>query len=370
MKPFLEIIRCFLRETEPSPFRVRRVRRRLATGDPDPAVIRRLLHALPEPLEGAEARIRARLAHPAPAPSRLAPVLGLAAVAAAAAVILALGLLPHAPEPLAVALSSDAAWSQAEPAPAVSLGFRGRGRVTGDEHAPRVLWESGTLAVKVEPGRGVALVVETREAEVRVVGTAFSVTRDALGTRVQVDHGRVVLRCLGAAEQPLDAGGDATCRRTTPATLLTRARVLESQGAPADEVLRIAEAALALDAAPELLPEIAVVRIRALASLGHSGEALAAAERYLEIGMGDPGRRIEIRRLAAGLAWTTGGCVGALPHLERLATDAPDAGALVRLADCVATTDPERARAALEQALPLAGADETAVRARLAGLAR
>lgn len=369
MKPFLEILRRFLRETEPSPFAVRRVQRRLANAEPDPHVVRTLLRALPEPAEGAEARVRARLDAPAPAPSRLAPALGLAVVATAAAVVLVFGLRPHAPEPLAVALASESEWILAEPAPAVLLGFQGSGRVTGDERSPRILWESGTLDVRVDPDRGVALVVETREAEVLVVGTAFSVTRDALGTRVGVDHGRVALRCLGGEEVILSGGTHRTCLPTTAGGLLLRLSALEAEGASASDLLITADAGLLLEAPEAWRGEFASRRILALASLGRDAEALADAERYLEGGL--PLRRTEIRRLAAHLAWTTGGCAAAIPHLERLVIEAPDdALFLVQLADCLAVMDTPRARAMLERASTLSGADAAAVRDRIAALPR
>jgi len=367
MKSFLEILRRFLRETEPSPFAVRRVRRRL--DEPDRESLRALLRTLPEPSEGAEARIRARLAQPAPAPSRLVPALGFAAAAAAVAALV-LALVPRAPEPVALALSSDTEWTRVEPAPAVTLGFQGTGRVTGDERSPRVLWESGTLDVQVEPGQGVALVVETREAEVRVVGTAFSVTSDVLGTRVDVDHGKVAVRCVGSGESLLGTGERHTCLPTTAAGLLGRATALMVQGAPAADLLATANAGLAVEAPDALRHEFLGRRIRALADLDRDAEALADAERFLDAGLGEKERRTEIRRLAVDLAWNTGGCTAALPHLEQLAADAPDAASLVQLADCLAATEPARARTALERALPLEGADEAAVRDRIAALPR
>jgi hypothetical protein len=367
MKPFLEILRRFLLETEPSPFAVRRVRRRLEEPEREP--IRALLHALPEPAAGAEARIRARLARPARAPSRLAPALGLAVVAAAA-VALAYALVPRAPEPVALILSSEVAWSSVDPAPAVALGFQGTGSVSGDERSPRILWESGTLEVRVEPDRGVALVVETREAEVRVVGTAFSVTSDVLGTRVDVDHGRVAVRCVGSEEVRIAAGERRTCLPTTAARLLARATALEVQGAPPLELLQTADAGLALDPPGFLRSEFAYRRISALDALERDAESLADAERYLDGGLGEEKRRNEVRRLAARLAWNAGGCTAALPHLEQLAADASDALSLVQLADCLAATEPDRARTALERALPLAGPDEAAVRDRIAALPR
>ena len=372
MKPFLEILRRFLRETEPSPFAVRRVRRRIAPGEPDPVAIRALLHTLPEPSLGAATRVRARLAQPVHTPSRLAPALGIAAVAAAAAVALVFGLRTTEPEPLALALSSDREWIRSEPAPNVSLGFQGTGRITGDEQSPRVVWESGTLDVQVEPDQGVNLVVETREAEVRVVGTAFAVTRDVLGTRVVVDHGRVAVRCLGSGESILSARDDHTCLPTTVGGLLNRAGALHDQGAPATQLLETADAGLALDAPDAMRIEFATERVKALHSLGRDAEALGEAERYLASGVADPGRQSQLRSLAAEMAWNTGGCPTALPHLARLAEEPePRVAILVQLSDCLADTDGDGARAALERALAIAGPDDQAVlRDRIAVLAR
>jgi hypothetical protein len=171
----------------------------------------------------------------------------------------------------------------------------------GDHHAhPRLEWEQGTLKVEVEPERGIDLAVHTREAEVRVVGTRFSVTRDALGTGVVVTHGHVAVLCADGEKALLGAGEARVCPPTHAAGLLGRAN------------------------------------------------ALAAAEASLA---GSPARPSELRHLAVRNAIAMTGCPAALPHLRVLVGEDATAPELVYFADCVADTEPAAAPAALTAAL-------------------
>ncbi|MFH1463350.1 MAG: FecR domain-containing protein, partial [Pseudomonadota bacterium] len=137
---------------------------------------------------------------PAPRPARAWLLVG--AGLAAAAVTLVLALPDPMAEPVRAALVPSADLQSLSPSPEVALAYQGAGQLEGTRQAPRIQWESGTVHVEVEPDQGIQLSLVTREAEVQVVGTAFSVTRDALGSRVEVDHGRVRVTCVGGDATP------------------------------------------------------------------------------------------------------------------------------------------------------------------------
>mgnify|MGYP003327532486 FL=1 len=157
----------------------------------------RLLSTLGTPSPAAVARVRARLDESTRSSVSVGRLAGIAVATAAiaAAALLALQHVmippPAAPAPVAVALDAPSGWAVHTAVPDVGLSFEGVGTIGGTEDAPRIAWESGTLNVEVTPEKGVRLAVATAEAEVRVVGTGFTVQRDRLGTRVQVRHGRV-----------------------------------------------------------------------------------------------------------------------------------------------------------------------------------
>jgi ferric-dicitrate binding protein FerR (iron transport regulator) len=343
----------FARETAPDEHARRRVRRRLDQEPDDGQLCRALLAHLPTTAPGAEARVRVRLAatsEPALRPARtwLWVGAGLGTAAATAA-----GLLLALPDPMAApvraTLTPGASVQSLAPSPEVTLAFQGSGLLDGTRQAPHLQWESGTVHVEVEPGRGIQLSVATREAQVHVVGTAFSVTRDALGTQVEVEHGQVSVTCLEGPATLLGAEQSTTCLPTSAAGMLTRARTLLDQGAAPDLVLATAD--LALERFPDqgaLRGELELVRLQALTDLGRDADALHQAQSYLA--EGSALRRIEVLQLAARLAWSQGGCDAAMPHLAELTTLDPSIPLLVRLADCQAPQDPESARTRLQQA--------------------
>jgi ferric-dicitrate binding protein FerR (iron transport regulator) len=169
--------------------------------------------------------------------------------------------------------------------------------------------------VEVVPDRGVRLSVETPEAEVRVVGTGFTVERDALGTRVEVRHGRVEVDCGAEVTRLLREGDTVTCLPRTAGGLLGRALALQAQNAPGEEILSVLERALALpDVSTSHADELGAHRVRVLLSLHRDAEALEAARRYLG---GAPGlRRQAVERYAATAAVRLGGCATVVPWLD------------------------------------------------------
>lgn len=245
-----------------------------------------LLRNLPAVPPGAVVRIRRRLTGEVPD----APGAPRHRLLAAAALLLGLGAvgawraLPSVDPPLTGLLQSDTDWGEGSPRPGVQLSWLGAGEVEGPPEAPELRWDQGTLNVEVVPDQGIQLTVRTREARVRVVGTGFSVTRDGLGTRVHVRHGRVEVGCADAEPVVLSAGGEHACLPISAAGLLGRARALGAAGAPAADILATLDRGLALQATGPVADELSVARIRALLDAGRRDEALGAADGYLAAG--------------------------------------------------------------------------------------
>lgn len=159
---------------------------------------------------------------------------------------------------------------------AVQLQYAGTGTVSGTERAPRIRWEVGELRVEVNPG--IALSVETDEGLVTVLGTIFTVVRDARGTTVSVERGRVSVSC---ADHVLEPGMSATCLPRRPAGLLARARALRADRPGAlDAVTR--GLALAKPGDP-IRGELLALQVQLLAP-DDPQAARAAAQAYLDEG--------------------------------------------------------------------------------------
>jgi ferric-dicitrate binding protein FerR (iron transport regulator) len=275
--------------------------------------VRALLRELEEPPAAMASRVAERLASSAPrgASHRHAAWMfgaGVGALAMAAGALLffstpeKLGTPPHLPVSAALAASAD--WQTVESLDGVNLTWKGVGTVSGTADAPLVAWESGSINVEVTPERGIKLAVETREAMVRVVGTGFTVTRDALGTHVSVRHGKVEVTCASAVPVMLGAGEGAGCLPDTPAGLLLRARALAEQKAPVAEILASLDRGLAVAPPGNLADELLATRISTLAEAGRHAEALESARRYLT--NPEAVRRDEVQRLADALAPSPG----------------------------------------------------------------
>ena len=191
----------------------------------------------------------------------------------------------------------------------VALRYEGRGAISGDEAHPRLAWEAGSLEVEVTPERHVDLQVATPEGTATVVGTGFVVTRNALGTRVEVRHGVVAVACEDGRSAHLTQGQDLTCLPVRASGLLARARALQASGASPDVVLDTLDAGLRLADEGPLRGELAARRVETLAAAGRGQEALAAATALLA-GSQDT-RRSELLELAVGLAVEQHDCVQA-----------------------------------------------------------
>ncbi len=352
MTPFRDILSRFRRETAPTERAVARVRERVGTEDSDADVSRAVLRHLPGVRPGAEARIKARLAAPAPAGTRRPLVYGGVVLAAAAAGLTVVAVMPDPGlAPVQAELAAGTQRAELQPSPEVALAYQGAGQLEGTRQAPRIAWESGTVHVDVQPEQGIDLVVETVEAQVQVVGTAFAVTRDLLGTTVEVDHGLVRVVCVDGDTVEIGAGDRHLCYPTTAHDMLVRANTLRERGAAPELLLNTAELALQRYSGTVVDEELVAVRIESLTRLERSVDAYSAAQAYLAADY--TSRRDDVLRLTAKLAFDTGGCDEALPWFRQLATEQPGVATLVKLADCETPLNPDAARVALEQAQSL-----------------
>lgn len=293
------------------------------------AEARALLRKLPAISHGAHLRVgsavRRSLRAERASRSRLTWVLAPAGVVASAAV-LALGvwcgvrLAQPQPVPLSESLASDEVWQSASVANGVSLSFEGTGAVSGDSLHPRIAWDRGVVNVEVTPGLGIDLRVGTREADVRVVGTGFSVRRDALGTEVKVVHGRVEVVCSGADPVFVDPGQTQDCLPTSAAGLLGRARAIEASGAGADDVLAATAAGLARAGAEDaaVRDELTVMQIHQLLRAGRLEDGGVVADAYLA--SPSAARRLDVVRMVAAARLEHEGCAGAMDLLDAAAS--------------------------------------------------
>ncbi|MBX2802960.1 MAG: FecR domain-containing protein [Myxococcales bacterium] len=228
------------------------------------------MRAATEPSPGRLARIRAGR-------SRRVPW-GRLALAAVAVGLATLWLWPEAPEPVQHALEGVAGQQLG---PHVHVHSDGTGEVSGHAQHLTVQWRSGSLQVEVVPERGVQLQVVTDEAVVRVVGTAFDVTRDALGTQVAVTRGQVALRCADGPERMLTANQSQACPPVDAAGWLRRVTALQVQGRHR-EVVDDVGVALQLQPPGAIALELRLHRLTAWVALGETVQA--AQERAVLLG--------------------------------------------------------------------------------------
>ncbi len=353
-------LRRYRHDTSPSGHDVRRLKDRIAAARTGQEDFDSLLKELPGPTAAAEARVRARIHQGLRAPRRRPGwAVPIGAAAASAVATLVLLILFAGPEPIEGELVADLALPEG-----LALDVDGQGAIEGTVKAPRIQWRRGRLAVDVDPAAGLSVVVETPEAEVAVLGTAFSVDRGALGTTVAVERGKVAVRCAGHDEgSTLEAGGDQTCAPTTAAGLLARARALQKAN-PAGAVTA-ASAGLSAEPSAAVKTELRLTRAEALAADGQRADALSAISSLVEDGAGH--RRTDALHVAVGVAGPRASCSTVRGWLEELAERGARADELGRLADCVAKTDPARAKALLKQALQAepSAEDRAAIERRL-----
>ena len=327
MSEYRETMRAVAARTAPDAESLARVRHRLDVAtEPTTSILTHL--SAPSKFE--VERLRRRLQGPRLSARRAWawPVLaGLALSAAATALVISAS---REPPTTRLDLSSTEVAS-ASPSDLLQMNYVGHGRLTGANPAWAVDWEQGTVSLVVTPDSGADVRVLTRDAEVRVVGTVFDVTRDELGTAVTVEHGRVEVTCHLGPDAVLTAGQAHLCWPASAAGLLGRALALADQGSPVVERLAVLDAGLGLaDPIDPVRDELLAQRVQSLVEIGDHRSALDAAETYLVDN--DASRSQEIRHVAAHLALALDGCTRALPHLRALQTPTDDETA--RIAAC------------------------------------
>ena len=260
-------LRRFARDTRPRSADVDRLRRRLLQRPPPPPVEpTRWLHRW---------------------------LLGPALVATTLAFVLLRATPDAPPTRLAAAEPSDLIVSQD-----LSLDFEGQGQLGGSERAPRIAWSHGRLRASVTPQQGIDLRVTTQEAEVRVVGTVFTVHRDALGTRVTVERGKVEVRCVDGRRVFVLPGDIVWCEPGTAAGYLARARTLQRDGRSLASILAAVSAGSELRGPTSVQVELRWVRAEALRQHGRRAAALRVAAAALHAGAEH--RQADFEALIAG----------------------------------------------------------------------
>lgn len=252
----------------------------------------------------------------------------------------------------------------------VQLSWEGSGRLSGTARVPRIEWDGGTIAVEVTPNQGIDLAVQTREATIRVVGTGFRVTRDVLGTEVQVLHGKVAVECADGSSVLIGQDQSRVCPPISGFGLLGRARALKAAHRPATEILATVEMGLASkDITDSVRDELEVLQVEALEEADRKAEAAKAAEAYLA--KPNPQRVVEMHRYAANLTGEAN-CGLTVQHLKYAIEKQPLTQDLLLYAQCLRTTDRKEARAALDRALKLADTteDRAAIQASLDALGK
>ena len=204
-------------------------------------------------------------------------------------------------------------------APGVHASYQGHGRV--DVASPVLVHlNHGWIQLSVQADAKRPVSVQTEEAMVQVVGTLFTVTRDSMGTRVEVSHGTVIVTCSGQEPIALTAGGTRMCHPVAGASMLGRLNNLRDQGQPAERLLEEIEEAL--EVSDETLShELEARRIQIFLDEGRNEEAAAAIDRTLER---TKLRRGQLLRIRAGLARTCAErlrYLGQIPPEERLPAD-------------------------------------------------
>ncbi len=280
--------------------------------------------AFPASTVDATQRVREGLVRRRAAPSRGRVVFfGFGAVAGLATMLLFVSV-PVVPVQSTVTLAAGAITLS----DTVSVVAAGSGAATGSASAWRIAWDNGRVDVGVTPEVGAVVAVETREARVEVVGTEFSVDRNALGTAVDVQHGIVRVTCFAdGSVHELVAGDALTCIPTSASGLLGRASSLSDAQGAVDDVLATLDAAALLPADAPVHSEILFQRAAALVQAGRLAEAAVALHEVIVQPAG--ARSDDARTLAVQVALVSGNCVQAKTILAEMGSEHDDLSARV-----------------------------------------
>jgi ferric-dicitrate binding protein FerR (iron transport regulator) len=322
MNPVKTPLQIFAQATEPTDEALGRVRRgvmgQVTTAASSHALLRYLrtsAQGVERVQQGALAQLEAQAARErAHYRRRLLVPATLALIAAGLLLALVHQLQEPVPQPVALVVLDSDIWTERQLTPGVHARYQGQGSMYADSQTV-LTWRDGTLELMVEPDQGQRVSVRTAEAEVRVVGTMLAVRRDALGTHVEVSHGRVEVQCSGAALGVLEGGQSELCLPVTGAGMLGRAQALEQQGASSEAILAAVDAGLQMAEGP-VRSELLAFRIQHLLEMGKQAAALQHIEAYLA--EGTTLRRTQMLRAGARLAQAAGRCRIALQYLREI----------------------------------------------------
>jgi ferric-dicitrate binding protein FerR (iron transport regulator) len=203
---------------------------------------------------------------------------------AALALVVGLSWSP-APSPVSAGTLPLDGISQLQPLDEVVLDYGGLGEATWDGKVVRIDWEEGTLTSSVTPKQGIDLSVHTREAVVSVVGTAFTVTRDADGSHVSVEHGVVAVDCEGSDSVTLRVGEAHTCGPVSAGQWLVQIDRLFASASASERIRTSIRRGIrySVDGDP-LRGELLAREVQLLLRDGDRSEAAAVARQYLDEG--------------------------------------------------------------------------------------
>lgn len=237
--------------------------------------------------------------------------------------------------------------------PEVNIAFSddGLGQLGGTSKSPVINWDHGRIELEVEPQKGINLIVRTQEANVKVVGTVFSVNRDMDGTEVEVEKGAVAVECKAGQSHLLHAGESCKCELVTAPGQLFRATKLRAQGAKPEQILSAIEVGLSSTVEGDLVwSNLQVLRMVTLNDMSRTETALELAQDYLDLGY--ELRREEVLRFIIRENLNSNGCSEALPYMQDLISysshGAEDIGLYV---DCIAEINAKEAKKVLESAI-------------------
>lgn len=267
------------------------------------------------------------------------------AALAAAAALLTFALWPGAdPEPDTLVLGTG----EVALDDGVLAEVSGRGTAAAAPTGTTVSWVEGSITLDVDPNRvGKAdreVRIETEEAVVRVLGTVLTVDRGPFGTEVSVERGVVETTCQGQPGTPEEvrAGERTLCLRSA-GTGIGYLLLLERQGAAPEQRLAVIERALSHEGGlAESHRRLNEERIDVLLELGRHQEAIGVTSTLP--------KQERIGRLSLGAqdAMMAGRCgEAAEPWLVALSEAGEVTGTLL-LVQCLAESDPARAKALLK----------------------
>lgn len=293
------------RRTEPTRAQVDRLRERLA---PQVRSTKDLLDQLPEAqpiqLQRVRAKVLAGQRRPRHRPLAI-PGLALAAVS-----LVAVGAWLAAADPVEPAVVPALTVVSLEGSRVLTDGLavvtEGSGEARGSGKTWDLDLDRGRVHLDIAPEQGFDVDVSTGDAVVHVVGTVFSVERDALGTHVEVQRGAVQVDCLRGADLLIEGSGRHNCLPATAAGLLGRARALMDRGDADAAALESLMAGLADEPEVAVRGELLAASVEVQLRLGDTDRALEGALAYLDTG--ETAREAALRQLAVDLLSRSGAC--------------------------------------------------------------